>query len=177
MISILKHLFFLPALSLLLPHPALGQRFQRMVPNSVVYFEVGTGLNYTAVKTGVEIQPKTYLELQALTDGGKLWNKYDRRNDWRSLSLVTHHPLPVSGLSLITGAGIIQTTEGIKAMFTNENMGLAPQVGLLYARTRRSNWSVTAVFPVSRAPKITMGVLASYRFHLYFFRPERGILL
>lgn len=161
----------------LVPMHSTGQRYQHMEPNSIIYLELGSGIHYSGIKAGFELQPRTFLELQALTDGGGLWRKYDRLNDWRILSIVHHLNLGLDDANLILGTGIIQTTEGIKGMFTNDNMGLAPQIGLLYRVSRRSNFSLTTMLPISHAPKISWGVLASYRFHFYFFRPEHGLYL
>ena len=81
-----------------------------MHANRHTFLNVGGGYPYVGLQLGYEYDKNTYIQVQALTDGGSIW-KENKFNDWRTISVIRKIPLESLYSEVRLGMGIVQTAE------------------------------------------------------------------
>ena len=150
-----------------------AQRYSVMPPNRYSFTTVGGGFPYAGIKTAFEVREHVFIEVQAFTDGGNLW-RTDRYNDWRSLSILRALPLEPLHSEFRVGVGIVQSEERLLNQSAN-SFGVAPQIGYTLFIHPKCGLSSSITWPLSRAKRLTPGVLIGLEYRIGRYVKENGL--
>ena len=152
---------------------SFGQRHSSMHANRYTYFTMGGGYPYFGVQFGYQYDQNTYLQIQALTDGGGIW-KENKFNDWRTFSVIRKIPLEPLHSEVRIGMGIVQTAEQLSQQRAN-TFGAAPQLGYAWHPTKNVGVMVSWTWPYSPATSLTTGVLFGVEYRIGRYAKENGL--
>ncbi len=153
--------------------PGFGQRHSSMHANRSTFFNMGGGYPYVGVQFGYEYDQNTYLQFQALTDGGGIW-KDNKFNDWRTFSVIRKIPLEPLHSEVRLGMGIVQTAEQLSQQRAN-TFGAAPQIGYAWHLTKNLGVMASWTWPFSPAAKLATGVLVGLEYRIGRYVKENGL--
>ena len=152
---------------------SFGQRHTSMYANRYSFFNIGGGYPYVGVQMGYEYDKNTYLQFQALTDGGGIW-KENTFNDWRTFSVIRKIPLEPLHSEVRFGMGIVQTAERLSQQRAN-TFGAAPQIGFAWHLTKNVGMMASWTWPFSPATALTPGVLFGVEYSIGRYAKENGL--
>lgn len=152
---------------------SFGQRHSSMHANRYTFLNMGGGYPYVGLQLGYEYDKNTYIQVQALTDGGGIWNE-NKFNDWRTISVIRKIPLEPIYSEVRIGMGIVQTAEQLSQQKAN-TFGAAPQIGYAWHPTKNVGVMASWTWPFSPATSLTTGVLFGLEYRIGRYAKENGL--
>lgn len=160
--------------SLLFSSSVYGQKFSSVAPNRFGYFGIGKGPYYWSVKSGIEIQPFVYVDVQAFSDGGYAWKRENKHNDWRTLSIQRGYRIDKANTEIRGGMGVLQTAEFVRELRDN-SWGSAAQLGVLWVAQPHLSFSVNYTLPMSPAYGLKSALNFSFEYRWGYYKKENGL--
>jgi hypothetical protein len=142
-----------------------------MKPNRFSYLGAGAGYPYVVAKAAFDVQPNTYIELQAFTDGGSIW-KENTHNDWRSVTIL--HEFDTRLAMLRMGVGVVQTEERVVKQ-SGSSFGVAPQMAIYLPINGTVGLDIAFSYPISPATELSPAMIFGVQYRLGRYVKENGL--
>lgn len=150
-----------------------AQKFGAVDPNRFTYIHLAGGNPYMGGKIGYELRSTVYLEGQAFTDGGGIWNS-SSFNDWRSFSLLKAYRIQKLRTEIRGGMGIVQTSEKLFKQGLG-SFGMAPQIGAYILVTPEIGIGASYTHPLTNVTNTSSAFTVGIEYRIGRYEPDDGL--